>query len=209
MIEGISCTAEYLVLPVIGWSVFIQVCILPVAEKTGKFAFITSQQGVFSLPFYIISCAQCLQGLCHFFPGIVGIIRYTQFSFLSAFSRYQNYTVCTAGTVNSCRRCIFQYSHILNIGCGNVADRLYRETVYDKQRSIVTCDRTTTTYANLHFCVRRTFGSGDLYTRHFTLQGFCCRSYGNGAQYFGTNRSNGTCDIFPFGCTIADNNDFI
>ena len=76
------------------------------------------------------------------------IKRYGQFVLGWVFGSNQDYTVCTARTVDSCCRCVFQYFDRLNIGRIQRLKGTTDETVDNNQRTGFCCDRVDTTYTD-------------------------------------------------------------
>ena len=147
--------------------------------------------------------------LGNLFPAVVSIVAHLGLTFLTALGGNEDYTIGTAATVDGGRRGVFQDGDVLDVVRWNIADALYGETVNDVKRVVRLGDRTTTTDADLHLCIRRTFSCGDLHTWHLTSQGLRGISNRYGLQCLTVHCGYRTCQVLLLHRTVTDDDDVV
>ena len=130
-------------------------------------------------------------------------------SFLTTLCRNDNNTIGTTRTIDSGWRSVLQYVDALYVVRSDVANRRYRETVYNIKRWVVLWKRTSSTHTDLDLCVRWTFCCGYCHTSHLTLNSLWSRRNRNVGKVLCRNRSNGTCQVFLLYSTVTDNHDIV
>ena len=175
VIECVACTSVNQILPIVCGNVVVHIQILIVSEVVGVrrnlFGIVVVlEQSQLVLPCSVIACTEHILLLGNLLPAVVCVVANLGLTLLTALGGNQDYTVSTTATIDGGRRSILKYGDILDIIGGDVADALNRESVDNVERVVALCDRTTTTHANLYFSVWRTFGCGNLHTRHLTSQ---------------------------------------
>ena len=124
----------------------------------------------FTLQFYEFVRAKQIEFLSDATVSGRTLISNDRFAFLTLLSRNQDYTVCSARTVDSSRRSIFQYRDVFDIRVRQIADIVYLKTVYYIKRCIITSQGTHTTDVDVEARTRRTIGLGNLNTGNLAAQ---------------------------------------
>ena len=173
LVEGVTGTSESNILPVVTLEVLEHVHIFPVTELACvvvnfRLVAVVVEHCILILPLSILIRTENVNLLSDVLDAVESIITNLCLTSLTAICGNEDYTVSTTRTVDGCRRSILQHCDVLDVACRNITDTVNGESVNDIKRVVALCDRTTTTHANLHLSVRRTFGCCYLHTCHFT-----------------------------------------
>ena len=137
------------------------------------------------LQLLILPCVEHLGSVVHARERVVGIEAHLCHAGLALLGSDDDHTVCSAATVDGCRRGILEYLDVGNVvGCKEV-DILERHTVNDVERVVGTIERGCTTHADGRCRTRLTVGLRYVQTGCLALHTLSCAHDGAALKVFG------------------------
>ncbi len=155
-------------------------------------------------------CIQNIWFACYKIMFDIAIIRDSRLTRLPLFGRYQDYTICTTRTIDSCSRTIFQYGNGLDIRLCQITQISSRHTINHNQRTVTSLQRRSSTHLNTTTLIRVSSGNTINHdSGYFSIHHLHRIIHGTSQKIFATYTRNCRSQILLHRRTITDHHYFL